>query len=196
MPIAHRTVPVFNKNVKTHVTEVAASMLNVTWEIINLCASVMTVTTEIHMLVVALKKVSDAWFDQGIWLYLIFFPGLVFIVFASFPYTFLLSLYIFFGKLRIEKHTKITYKIKSQYTTSQLRFAIRVPVLQMLFVENVMVLAPVLACLVILVIPMLIVSRNAYKIQNVHMTKHAFIISVWKRVPLMAFVVVLLNVAS
>lgn len=79
---------------------------------------------------------------------------------------------------------------------SQLMFAIRVPVLQMLFVENVMVLAPVLACLITLVILMLTVSRNAYKIPNVHMTKPALRISVWTRVPLTAFVVVMLNVAS
>lgn len=79
---------------------------------------------------------------------------------------------------------------------SQLMFAIQVPVLQMLFVENVMVLAPVLACLITLVILMLTVSRNACKILNVHMTKPALIINVWTRVPLTAFVVVLLSVAS
>lgn len=68
--------------------------------------------------------------------------------------------------------------------------------LQMLFVENVMVLGPVLACQVTLVILMLTVSRNACQIQNVPMTKPALIISVWKRVPLMVFVVVSLNVVS
>lgn len=127
---------------------------------------------------------------KGIGFYLIFyFLGLVLFIFA-FP--FILKM---LKNMNWNTHTHKSL-IKSQYTTSQLKFAIRAPVLQMLFVENVMVLGPVLACLVTLVILMLTVSRNACQIQNVPMTKPALIISVWKRVPLMVFVVVSLNVVS
>lgn len=192
MPIVPLIVPVFNKNVRIHVTEVAASMLNVVWEITNLFASVSTVTPEIRMLAVVLKKVSDAWCLQ--WRELVFIWYSISLVWFCLFLLFPLSLK--YWKIWIE--TPYTHKslIKSQYTTSQLKFAIRAPVLQMLFVENVMVLGPVLACLVTLVILMLTVNRNACQIQNVPMTKPALIISVWKRVPLMAFVVVSLNVVS
>lgn len=121
-----------------------------------------------------------------------FILDLIFLVWLLFP----LFYYPCDKKINESKHThSLKIKISQLYTMSQLMFAIRVPVLQMLFVENVMVLAPVLACLITLVILMLTVSRNAYKIPNVHMTKPALRISVWTRVPLTAFVVVMLNVA-